>query len=194
MKRTLGRSGVLVCVLAMGLARPVWAMSLLVDDFDRGEKPNALGGDFGSWDKDPSDPTQKCTMSFDQANAFGALGYSLKLDYDVDSPNPAYNGFWMKLQHSDLSSYKTLTLYIKGDATKGFTPQIRLELKNGAGEVGRYLLKGITGEWQQVRIPLEEFSGLTSLSDMTEFVVVFDDMTSTKKVGTIDLDEITFEG
>ena len=193
MRRSTGATWAACCAVLLASAGSVWAATLLVDDFNRGEKPNALGGDFGSWDKDPSDPTQRCTIAFDQANAFGGAGYALKLDYDVDSPNPAYNGFWMKLQGTDLSAYKRLTFYIRGDSTRGFTPQIKLELKNGK-EVGRYLLKGITDQWQQVSIPLKEFVGLTQWNGMTEFVVVFDDITSVKKVGTIYLDEITFEG
>ena len=60
--------------------------------------------------------------------------------------------------------------------------------------MGRYLLTGITEEWQQVTIPLSEFQGVTDWSGMTEFVIVFDDLTSTKKVGTIYVDEIAFEG
>ena len=174
-------------------AGTVWAATLLVDDFDRGEKPNALGGDFGSWDKDPADPTQKCTISFEKAGAFGGAGYSLRLDYDVDSPNPAYNGFWMKLENTDFTPYKTLTFFIKGDAAKSYTTQVKLELKNGK-EVGRYLLKGVTDQWQQARIPLKEFAGITEWAGMTEFVVVFDDITSTKKTGSVLLDEVALEG
>ncbi len=183
----------ILCATLLGFAGTVWAATLLVDDFDRGTKPNALGGDFGSWDKDPSDPTQKCTIAFDKANAFGGVGYSLKLDYDVDSPNPAYNGFWMKLQGTDLSTYKKLAFYIKGDTGRGFTKDVKIELKNGK-EVGRYLLKGVTDQWQQVSIPLKDFVGLTEWKGMTEFVVVFDDLTSNPKVGTLYLDEIAFEG
>ena len=193
MKRTMKVGIVGALVLALGISGTVWAATMLVDDFNRGEKPNALGGDFGAWDKDPSDPTQTCTIAFDKANAFGGVGYALRLDYDVDSPNPAYNGFWMKLEGIDISQYKKLSFFIKGDAEKGFTPQIKLELKNSKKEVGRYLLKGITDKWQQVSIPLSEFVGLTDLKGMTEFVIVFDDITSTVKVGTIYIDEITFE-
>lgn len=193
MKRVPGLSRVVFGAILVGLAGRAWAATLLVDDFDRGTKPNALGGDFGSWDKDPSDPTQKCTIAFDKAAAFGGVGYSLKLDYDVDSPNPAYNGFWMKLQGTDLSTYKKLTFYIKGDVSRGFTKDVKVELKNGK-EVGRYLLKGVTDQWQQVSIPLKEFDGLTEWKGMTEFVVVFDDLTSNPKVGTLYLDEIAFEG
>ena len=175
------------------LATTAWAATMLVDNFDKGQKPNLLGGDFGSWDKDPSDPTQKCTIAFDKAQAFGGNGYALRIDYDVDSPNPAYNGFWMKLQDFDATPYKHLAFYIRGDATKGFSSQVKLELKNNKKEVGRYLLKGITDQWQQAVIPLQEFSGLTDVKGLTECVIVFDDLTSNKKTGAIFVDDIAFQ-
>ena len=192
MKRIRMWSLAVMSAAVLGVGGVAAAATLLIDDFNRGEKPNALGGDYGAWNKDESDPTQRCVNSFDKPNAFGSAGYALRLDYDVDSPNPAYNGFWMKLQGANASGYKSLVLYVKGDPSRGFTNQIKLELKNGS-EVGKYLLKGITADWQQVTIPLKEFGGLTDLGNLTEFVVVFDDLTSTKKVGTIYVDEISFE-
>ncbi len=110
----------------------------------------------------------------------------------MDSPYPASNGFWMKLQGIDIKKYKKLSFYVKGDKERGFTNQIKIELKNG-GEVGKYLLHGVTDEWQRVVIPLKDFVGINTWTEMTEFVVVFDDVRATEKVGTIYLDEITFE-
>jgi len=184
-----GLSGLL---LVVGMATASWADVVLVDDFDDGKKPNVLGGDLGAWNKDPADPTQYCRDSFDQANAIGGFGYSLRLDYDVDSPNPAYNGFWTKLQNLDLRPYKALSFYIKGDARKGYTDQIKVELKNDK-ERGTYVVKGITEQWQKVSVPLAEFDGLSDWSKMTELVIVFDDITATRKIGTLYFDEIMFE-
>ena len=48
------------------------ATELMVADFNSGAKLNNLGGDFGVWIKDPSDPMQGCIESFDRANRFGA--------------------------------------------------------------------------------------------------------------------------
>ena len=58
------------------------------------------------------------------------LGYSIRLDYDVDSPNPAYNGFWMKLGNLDASAYNTLNFYIRGIADTAFTKRVKIELKD----------------------------------------------------------------
>src|SRR3989338_5975750 len=117
-------------VLTFLFARPVFAQlgstaggsELIISDFDTGDKPNNIGGDFGSWDKDPNDETQSCQMSFEGQDAVGdPLGYAIRLDYDVDSPNPAYNGFWMKLNNLDATAYNTVNFYLKGDAKNGFT-------------------------------------------------------------------------
>ena len=192
MKRATGVTGIVVGVVLLGMAGVGWAANMLVDDFNRGEKPNALGGDFGSWDRDPNDATQTCVISFDKASAFGGVGFSLRVDYDVDSPNPAYNGVWMDLKGMDLSAAKKLTFYIKGDAARGYTNRLKLEIKNGR-ETGHYVLKGITDQWQQVSVPLKAFEGMSDWKVIRELVMVFDDLTVTKKVGTIYLDEILFE-
>ena len=191
MKKTLAFIG--ISVTALAFAGYVFAASLVIADFDSGDKPNNIGGDFGAWDKDPNDATQGCKNNFNSDVKHGAKGYSLQLDYDVDSPNPAYNGFWMKLQNQDISKYSKVTFWVKGDETAGYSPKIKLELKNTKGEVGRYTLTNVSKDWQEVSVPLVQFAGLKDTSSMTEFVVVFDDITCKgKKQGTIYLDDIAF--
>jgi len=57
-----------VTMLVFGLYTPLYAenagKALVVADFDTGDKPNNLGGDFGAWDKDPNDESQGCQLSF----------------------------------------------------------------------------------------------------------------------------------
>lgn len=164
----------------------------MVADFESGDKPNNVNGDFGSWDKDPNDATMYSRMSFSSEDTYENSDYSLRLDYDVDSPNPAYNGFWMKLETFDASTYKGVSVAIRGDAITGFTPRIKLELKNAKGQVGKFYLSGITSDWKEFAIPFDKFKGLKDFVDMTEFVVVFEDGVSNPKVGTIYIDNIAF--
>ena len=72
---------------------PAFVAQLMVADFNSGTKPKNLGGDFGSWIKDPGDPMQGVIDSFDQANRYGSRGYALRLIYSVASKNPAFGGF-----------------------------------------------------------------------------------------------------
>ena len=192
MQRLAPATIAMAAALAVSASRS-WAQGLVLDTFNAGSKPNALGGDFGSWNVDPQDRTQYTRDSFNQPNALGGSGYCLRLDYDVDSPNPAYNGFWSKLNRVDLRSYQALTFYVKGDSHRGFTRTFRIELKNVHGETGRTLVQGVTNQWQAVRVPLGAFAGLTDWRRMTEFVIVFDDLTTEPKTGTLYLDELVFE-
>lgn len=169
------------------------AVTLIIADFDSGDKPNNIKGDFGTWNRDEADPTQGCKMNFNNETMHNAKGFCLQFDYDVGSPNPAYNGFWMNLESKNISQYDKLTFWVKGDGKAGFSPKIKLELKNSSGEVGKYTLAGISKDWQQVSVPLKQFSGLNDLTSMREFVIVFDDITCAgNKKGTIYIDDIAF--
>ncbi|OGX04167.1 MAG: hypothetical protein A3G87_08980 [Omnitrophica bacterium RIFCSPLOWO2_12_FULL_50_11] len=166
---------------------------LIIADFDTGDKPNNIGGDFGTWDKDPNDETQVSQMSFEAEDALGdELGYSIRLDYDVDSPNPAYNGFWMKLQNFDASAYNTVNFYVRGDETNGFTKRLKIELKDSTNQPSPFIITGLTDEWQKFSIPFEKFRRVKFWDALNEFVLVFDDINSNPKTGTIYLDQVTF--
>lgn len=167
---------------------------LVVADFNAGEKPNNLGGDFGAWDKDPEDTTQTCTISFEDDDALeNSSGYSMRLDYDVDSENPAYNGFWMKLDGLNAERYNTVSFYVRGQGYKNFTKRIKIEMKDSSNTTAPYIINGITDSWQKFQIPFERFRKIHDWSDMNEFVLVFDDMNSDPKQGTLLIDQIAFE-
>ena len=164
---------------------------LVIADFNSGEKPNNIGGDFGSWDKDPEDNTQGTKLTFVSDDALGdPSGYAARLDYDVDSPSPAYNGFWMKLRGVDATPYNSLAFYVKGDAKGGFTKRLKIELKDKSDKPSAYLVGNITDKWQKISIPFDRFRRIQDWTSLNEFVVVFDDMNSNPKTGAIYLDQI----
>lgn len=165
---------------------------LMLADFDSGEKPSNVGGNFGAWNKDPSDTTQWCKEGFDNVVRHGDKGFAMKLDYCVDSPNPAYNGFWMTLPDFDASKYDTLNLWVKGDPQAGYTTVFKIEIKNAGKQVGRYYVSNVSDQWQQVSIPLSEFKGLIDKTNLTELVIVFEDRMASNKKGIIHIDDISF--
>ena len=166
---------------------------LPIADFDRGGWRTNLGDPFGGWDHDPEDPTQFCRPRLVDEPRMGGLGYSLKLSYDVESPNPAYNGFWMKLPSVPLRHFSVLSFAVKGDPDAGFTKRVKLELKGARNQSAVFILDGITAEWTRARVPLGAFRGIEKVQAAKEFVIVFDDETVTQPVGAIYLDEIAFE-
>ena len=188
---------VLVALLVVGFGAIAYAAAaaneLVIADFDTGDKPNNIGGDFGGWDKDPNDESQGTQMSFDTDDSQGdASGYAIRLDYDVDSPNPAYNGFWMKLNGEDATPYNTLNFYVKGDAKAGYTKRFKIELKDMTNKPSAYIVSGVTDQWQKVSIPFEKFRRIENWNSLNELVFVFDDINSSPKTGSILIDQITF--
>ena len=182
-------------MVVMGLAvipAALQADTIAVDDFNDGSSPNFLAGQFGAWDKDVNDETQTCVDSFDSDIKMGEEGFSLKLDYDVDSPNPAYNGFWMNLGKLNLDTYSSLVFYVRGDKEAGYTTQFKIEFKNEKGEVGTFLVTGVSDEWTKIVVPRRKVAGLSDWSAVTQLVVVFDDVNSTVKDGVIYIDDISF--
>lgn len=165
---------------------------LMIADFNTGDKPGNIGGDFGAWNKDPADFTQGCIEAFDSANRHGDSGFAMRLEYSVDSKNPAYNGFWMTLPNIDVSGYDNLTFWVKGDEKTGYTTVFKIELKNAGKQVGRYYVTNVTDRWQEVVIPLSAFKGLTDISNLTEFVIVFEDRIASNKKGIIYVDDVRF--
>jgi len=164
----------------------------VIADFNRpGHRTNA-GLPYGAWNSDPGDPTQFCRVRLMETERIGPAGFGLMIEYDVESPNPAYNGFWLKLPDVPLAAYHTVSFAVKGDAPRGFTRRLRLELKDRS-HVARFLLDGIEAQWKQFRIPLNAFEGIETLRAATEFVIVFDEETVTEKVGTVYLDDLVFE-
>lgn len=164
---------------------------LVIADFNTGEKPNNIGGDFGSWDKNPEDDTQGTKLKFESDDALGAAtGYSIRLDYDVDSPNPAYNGFWMKLRGADAAPYNTLTFYMRGDKEAGYAKRVKIELKDKSNKPSAYVVGNITDKWQKVSIPFDRFRRIQDWTSLNELVVVFDDMNSNPKTGAVYIDHI----
>ncbi len=166
---------------------------LLVDTFNKGEKPNKLGGNYGAWNRDPLDASQGCREEYSLDNHGPGQGFSVKLVYDVESKNPAYNGFWMKLNEVDLTGYKELNFFMKGDTDAGFTSRLKVELKNSMiGEKGEVVIEDLKENWTRYRIPLSQFAALQDWTKISEFVIVFDDELAINKTGAVYIDDIYF--
>ena len=190
--RKVSFAGLMFMCLLLCFAGEPCAKVLWIHTFDTGETPNQLGGDFGIWNCDPYDMTQGCEMQFSTLEKYGTYGKSLRLIYDVDSPNPAYSGLWSKLKGVDVTLYNQLVLFVKGDEQVGFTTKFKVELKNNREEIGKVTIKSVTNRWQKFAIPFNDFVGIGDWTSMREFVIVFDDQTVNKKAGAIFIDNVAF--
>ena len=164
---------------------------LLLSNFNERENKTVLG-DFGAWDKDPNDYSQSCYESFSPLTYVGGRGYSLRLDYDVDSASSAFNGVWFDLGGADLSQYKQLVLWAKGDKEKGYTEDFKLEVQSSRGNKGAYYITGLSDDWQEYIIDLDQFVGISEWSNIRKLVVVFEDWKAAQKEGAVYIDDIYF--
>lgn len=184
---------------------------LIVDNFDTGKTVNNFGGNAGTWNINPVDKSQYCNASFDTKHRRGDKGYCLRLDYDVESVHTyikdtshtaealtgnrdilftAFNGYFTQLKGADLTDYKYLVFYVKGDKEKGFTRRFKIELKDKAHCAG-YIVEWLTDSWQRVSIPLLVFREIADWHALKEIAIVFGPEV-TRKVGTIYIENIHF--
>lgn len=174
--------------------------NLLAADFNAGP-PNNVGGSWGPWNGFPNDPTQGC-MTVAAPDVTGDPDkFSLGIIYDVDSPNQAFCGTWMTFGPEpaennpiDVSDYKTLSFYLRGDNALGFTRNLKIELRDRFNSpLNPVYVTGITDEWKAFKIPLTAFRNGSELRALTEFVMVFEDLRATTKEGTVYLDQVVFK-
>lgn len=169
--------------------------SSVLADFNSGEALSQLGQPFEAWLKgDGSDKTQNCEISFVEGDAQGSdTGKILQVDYDVDSENPAYNGVRFNLEGFDASAFSKLSFYVKGDAEKGFSPNLKIEMIGANKRPSPTIVNGITSEWQKVIIPFSEFFGIRDWTNIHQLVIVFADILNDPKAGTFYFDDFIFE-
>jgi hypothetical protein len=162
----------------------------LIADFKSVDRFNALGGEFGAWASDnPVSVSEEEVVGGQGTAGTGAW----RLRYDISTPG-SYCGAWMRLQGFNASQAKQLAIALRGDGD--FTRDMIVELKvgrEGAVTVGRYILRGITNQFQTFTIPLNQFAGLTTFSPLYELTFVFDEQTCPVRKGTILIDRITIE-
>lgn len=174
--------------------------SRTIADFNNGAMTNNLQAEMGTWETDPEDESQGIEASLDKNIKIGKSGYSLKLDYNVGSPKNAVNGFWMQLKFFDASPYDHFEFYVKGDKLKGSTGIFKIEFKklqkDTDGEEGTvkgsFIVKGVTGEWQKVSVPLNVMNGITDWREMGEFVITFEKRRVDSPKGTFYFDDFAF--
>jgi len=140
---------------------------------------------------DEKDLTQFCEMSLDSEQFFGDHGKSLRLDYDIDSARKAASGVSIKLKSLDLTSYRYINFYVKGDAGKGYPKQFKIEMLC-KGSRGMFNVDGVTDSWTKFKIPLKKIRGLDTTQLATDLNFIFDDEISVTKVGTIFIDNLFF--
>ena len=139
----------------------------------------------------PLDEGQWIRMSVVDEDALGKPnGKALRLDYDVNSWKQAKGEFWIDLGGSNFSAFDTLNLWLRGDRQKGFTKNVTVRFKDGNNQTAPYIVTGIKDHWKEFQIPFKRFNRIRDWSAMKEFGLIFDDVNSNPKEGSLYIDEI----
>lgn len=172
----------------------------VIADFNKATMFTNIGSEIGTWELDAEDTKQHIAASFDNNIKVNGSGYSLKLEYNVNSDKPASNGFWAQLKSIDASPYDHFEFWVKGDPVKGYTTVFKLEFKKirkdeeGHEETikGSYIVKDVTDNWQKVSIPLNVMNGISNWKDVGELVVSFEKKRVNKLQGVLYFDDFAF--
>jgi len=163
---------------------------LWIETFDHAEIPKNIG----TWEHNVLDSDQGIKLELvdqDASNKKG--GKSLALHFDVDSPNPAMVGCWIRLENQDLSAFDTLHFSLKSQGGR-FTGNVAVQFTDEGNRKASYLVSGVRKDWKEYGIPLKKFPRISDWSKVKEFEVIIDDMNAVPKEGTLLIDEIYVSG
>lgn len=178
----------LLALIHIGFVQARIVGSLVLSGFEGQAQARLMGVSV----KNPLDGNQEIKMSFVHDDAHGKPdGKALRLDYDVDSWEQAKAEFWIDLGQKDLSAFDALHFYMRGDSEKGCTKNVMVKFMDGDNGNAPYIVTGIQDRWKEFQIPFKRFSRVRDWSHMKEFGIVFDDVNSNPKEGTLYVDEIT---
>ncbi|MCD6460321.1 hypothetical protein J7L67_06600 [bacterium] len=154
---------------------------VLVDDFNKGsteglfsERLTSIGAFQGTWAKRPSWSIITKTSEIKR----GKRGKALKMEWENLG---GWCGWYTLLDGLDASNYNALTFWVKGAKggerfDVGLADSLMQELEIDAKYVGAvtfFLKKGITTQWQKVKIPLSRVGADINISSLGSLVFWF---------------------
>ncbi len=160
-------------------SRPV----LQIVDFEDAESTQNIG----AWTHNILDPDQGLKIEMQQDAGKMKV---LRLDYDVDSPNPAMVGFWVNLRNQDLRGFDTLHVSLKTGEGERFSGNIAFQFTDANNHKAPYLVSNIPPEWKEFQVPLKKFNRISDWSEIKEFEIVIDDINAKPKEGIFLVNEI----
>lgn len=169
----------------------------MIDDFDDGIDPNFFGGiNLNKFDGGH----HGSTVSYTNAVYRGASGQSLKNEFDVSGSAADDAGIYFFLDAAgfggsrDCSAYTYLTFWIKSDAAANGA-SVRIGLKDDTNDEPKYIVTGITTDWQWVSIPMSTFTAINLNFDKSKVQLLsfaFKQDLGAPFAGTVYIDDVEF--
>ncbi|MFO1371975.1 MAG: hypothetical protein U1F42_06140 [Candidatus Competibacteraceae bacterium] len=169
---------------------------LMLHDFERsdgtsnpghGHEQLAFAGHLGRPDQVSPEAAQR------QPNG----GRALHLDYRFAPDATMDIGWQIRLPDLDASAYDHLEFWIRGDAHAGYAEALKVEFKQplagappGLLRQGSYIVTGITGDWQRIRVPLNRMNGIADWRHLRQLGIVLQPRRVRAIAGAYWLDDI----
>ncbi len=122
---------------------------------------------------------------------FGLNHSPIRVKYDLTDPFPKIEQFTIQVPPMDGSRYSELQFAIRG-TEEGHPGIVKIVVRNRKNEVSSYYAQGIRVQWQDFRIPLEEFKEISDWSNIKNVSFVLEEWNVEKKRGIMLVDDVCF--
>lgn len=123
-------------------------------------------------------------------------GRAMHLRYQLPAGRDAEAGVRIGLGGLDASDLDHLGFWIRGDERSGYSKALRVGFKRpdprraGLVETGSHLVRGITGTWQRVVVPLPRLTGIQDWTNLDEFFISLHARRASPSEGAYYVDDI----
>ena len=157
---------------------------IVVDDFEASrDMINAVGGAYTIWTRDPNDADTVIKASVESAPSGSR---ALRIDYDVESTQPAFGGVTIGLNGVNASGCNLLRFRMRGAGGR-----LKIELHGRGGSGAAYIECDPDERWRTVELPFIDFGGMiTDWGQMREIIIVFEDRSVRPQCGTLWIDDL----
>jgi len=127
-----------------------------------------------------------------KTNILFALNNSpIRVPYNLNDPFPQVKDFSIVIPRLDIAKYKSLNFSMRG-LEEGYPDIVKIVLKNKKDEFAFKYIDGVNLKWKHHSIALQDFSGITDWSTLSEVAFVLEAWNVKKKKGIILIEDICF--
>ena len=115
----------------------------------------------------------------------------IRLDYNFSEEFPPIKTFALDVPSIDAAKYGKIQFSIRGKE-EGAPGIVKVVLKNRRNEEASYYIRGVGLEWQEFKIPFDEFEQITDWSSLSDISFVLESWNVENQKGLVLIDGICF--
>ena len=115
----------------------------------------------------------------------------VQITYNFNEEFPPVKSLSLSVPRMDAGKYKYLEFSIRGKE-EGSPGIVKIVFENNKNEASSYYVKDVHLNWQDVKIPLEEFNQISDWESLTDVSFVLESWNVEKSKGIILIDNIRF--